>query len=172
MVSADTIELIEELSWIDEKIESFRRRYEACRIAAECMKEAINQTNEMLVPELKTEAEGVVSKITAGKYNRVDIDKKDFGITVYSLEKEDFIVPEELSMGVVDQVYFSLRLVLSRIIARHRRVPIILDDPFSYFDDLRKENAMQVLRELAGNYQILIFSSHDSFEVSGRNIRI
>jgi len=172
IVSADTIELMEELSWIDERIESFRRRFEACRLAAECMKEAINQTNEMLVPELKTEAEEVVSKITAGKYNRVDIDKKDFKITVFSLEKGDFIVPEELSMGVVDQVYFSLRLVLSRIIARNRRVPIILDDPFSYFDDLRKENAMQILRELSGNYQFLIFSSHDFFEVNGRNIRI
>ena len=67
-----------------------------------------------------------------------------------------------LSAGTWDQLYLAVRLGLADFVSR--RGPgglLILDDPFSHFDDTRFRNALRLLAELAGDrHQIIIFSCH------------
>jgi DNA repair exonuclease SbcCD ATPase subunit len=65
-----------------------------------------------------------------------------------------------LSAGTWDQLFLAVRLSLAEFIAR--RGPgglLILDDPFSHFDDRRFERAMHLLADLTGeNHQGMLFS--------------
>ncbi len=171
-VASDRAETVDGIGWVEEKIESSGKRLESCRIAIDFLEKADSETNRVLMPELKTETESIMNNITGGKYNRVEIDKKEFDVKAFSVEKGEFVDSKELSAGTLDQLYFSLRLVLARIIAHHKHVPLILDDPFVYFDNQRKENAMGLLSKLSEDYQILVFNCSDMFQAAGKNIRI
>lgn len=65
-----------------------------------------------------------------------------------------------LSAGTWDQLYLAVRLGLAEFVAR--RGPgglLLLDDPFSHFDDRRFEQAMRLLGELAADrHQVVLFS--------------
>lgn len=69
----------------------------------------------------------------------------------------------EHSEGFKEQVAFALRLILARRIAEHlpsKRLPIVLDDPFTQSDSARRGGLGEVLREAAGALQILFVTCH------------
>lgn len=66
-----------------------------------------------------------------------------------------------LSKGMRDQVYLSLRLLLTQKVARDEVLPVILDDPFINADDRRFREGMEQLLEFSKNNQIFIFSCHE-----------
>ena len=66
-----------------------------------------------------------------------------------------------LSKGMRDQVYLSLRLLLTQKVARDEALPVILDDPFINADDRRFREGMEQLLEFSKNNQIFIFSCHE-----------
>ena len=64
-----------------------------------------------------------------------------------------------LSGGTVDQLYLALRLAICDLLLPD--CPIILDDALVYYDDERLKTALQVLRDLAKQRQILLFTCTD-----------
>lgn len=158
---ADSSELRDEVNWLDEEIKSYRRRLEACRVAIEVLREAGKESHSVLAPELEAETGSMLASITSSLYKEIRIDNKNFDIKVLSKEKGDFVLPDQLSLGALDQIFLSLRIALSRIITSKREVPLILDDPFAYFDDLRKKRALNLIRELSDKIQIVIMSCHE-----------
>ena len=62
-----------------------------------------------------------------------------------------------LSRGTLDQLYLSVRLAVCQL-CLPERPPIILDDALTAFDDQRLPLALELLRELARDRQILLFS--------------
>ena len=59
----------------------------------------------------------------------------------------------------MDQLYLALRLAICDLLLPD--CPIILDDALVYFDDERLRVALEVLRELGGQRQILLFTCTD-----------
>ncbi len=45
-----------------------------------------------------------------------------------------------------------------------RRPPLILDDPFVTFDDERARRAMAMLRDLAGDFQVVYLTTSDRYD--------
>ncbi len=70
-------------------------------------------------------------------------------------------IAEYLSKGMRDQVYLSLRLMLSQKVATDTILPIILDDPFINADDQRFVTGMEQLLELSRENQVFVFSCHE-----------
>ena len=60
------------------------------------------------------------------------------------------------SDGTVDQLYLALRLAVAEELTPN--APIILDDALVRFDDTRMKAALEILRELAENKQIILFT--------------
>ena len=60
------------------------------------------------------------------------------------------------SDGTIDQLYFALRLAVAEELTPD--APLILDDAFVRFDDQRLKQAMEVIKEIAGEKQILLFT--------------
>ena len=62
-----------------------------------------------------------------------------------------------MSTGTIDELYLSLRLAMLDEISKEK-MPIILDEPFAYFDDERLENSLLFLNEKSSEHQIILFT--------------
>ncbi len=66
-----------------------------------------------------------------------------------------------LSTGTADQIYLALRLaVCALILPEENPCPLILDDALTNFDDTRAHLALDYLRDMAQERQILLFTCH------------
>ena len=64
----------------------------------------------------------------------------------------------QVSRGTMEQLYFALRMAVGQLFCPDTPMPVLLDDAFAYLDDERLDLALQLLKELAENRQILVFS--------------
>ena len=64
-----------------------------------------------------------------------------------------------LSQGTVDQLYLAVRLAVCDL-CLPQRPPIVLDDALADFDDGRAAQGLALLRELAEEQQVLLFTCH------------
>jgi uncharacterized protein YhaN len=107
---------------------------------------------------------GDVDRITAGRYRRVAVDDRTLDIQLHAPEKGDWVDVRSLSQGTLDLVYLAARLGLVRLVTGDRRPPLIFDDPFVTFDDERAARAVAVLRELAGDFQVIYLTTSDRYD--------
>ena len=93
-----------------------------------------------VTPKFTKNLSQTINKISNGKYNKVTINDEE-GLMV-ELENGEYITADRLSIGTIDQLYLSLRLGMAEEISG-RKMPVILDEAFAYFDDYRLENALK-----------------------------
>ena len=75
------------------------------------------------------------------------------------------------SGGLQEQTALVLRLILARLAAQKlpsQRLPILLDDPLTQTDTIRREGLWRVLREASEHLQILFVTCHESQLPSGQ----
>jgi uncharacterized protein YhaN len=70
----------------------------------------------------------------------------------------------DLSQGTLDIVYLAARLGLVRLVTGDRRPPLILDDPFVTLDDQRAPRALELLREVAADFQVIYLTTSDRYD--------
>ena len=71
---------------------------------------------------------------------------------------DNFSDVDYLSAGLYDLVYICKRFALVDLLYKKEKPALILDDPFSNFDDEKINIAKQILQELAEEYQIVMFT--------------
>ncbi len=69
---------------------------------------------------------------------------------------------ESLSDGAREQLNVLVRLGLARVLARGRRLPVILDDALVNADDRRRGRMIELLRRASDQLQVLVFTCHDA----------
>ncbi len=105
-----------------------------------------------------------IARITGGRYRRVRVDDRTLAIEVFAPEKGDWVDVSTLSQGTLDQVYLAARLGLVRLVTGDRRPPLIFDDPFVTFDDARAARAVDMLRELNGDFQVIYLTTSERYD--------
>lgn len=118
---------------------------EITRLAGEC--------GEELTDMLSSEVSRYVSAITNGKYDSVRLDEKG-GLLVQTEGKE--VSPDALSRGTLEQFYLAFRLAVGNIVAGEETMPVLLDETFAMYDDVRLAQTLRMLAKLPN--QILIFT--------------
>lgn len=156
--------LEEELEGLTQEMSRLQRKLQICELAKAFISKAKEETLLILHDQLETEIAHYLSIFTDGKYNKVRIEKGTLDCTIFSDEKGDWVHPEELSGGTIDQFYLAYRLALAHIIYRDKQPPLILDDPFYNFDSLRLSRALASLKELSKNQQVIIFTLGDTYD--------
>ncbi len=66
------------------------------------------------------------------------------------------------SRGVQDVLDIAMRLSLNEALFQKEKALLILDDPFVNLDDTRLKKAMEILKEIAENRQIVYLTCHSS----------
>jgi len=105
-----------------------------------------------------------IARITGGRYRRVRVDDTNLGIEVFAPEHDGWVPVTDLSQGTLDIVYLAARLGLVRLVTGDRRPPLILDDPFVTLDDTRAPRALELLRELAVDFQVIYLTTSDRYD--------
>jgi DNA repair exonuclease SbcCD ATPase subunit len=107
-----------------------------------------------------------VAAVTGGRYRRVRVDDKTLDIDVYAPERGDWVPVSSLSQGTLDLVYLTARLGLVRLVTGDRRPPLVFDDPFVTLDDVRATRALELLKRVAGDFQIIYLTTSDRYDAA------
>ena len=132
--------------------------HQALTIAAQALSAANARMQERFSPDLGRLAGQWMNRLTGGKYNTVTLSR-DLDA---SATETDGLLPRKalaLSKGTVDQLYLAVRLAVCQLcLPREERAPLVLDDALVAFDDGRMELALDCLRELGQERQVLLFT--------------
>jgi DNA repair exonuclease SbcCD ATPase subunit len=115
---------------------------------------------------LEKQMVGDVERITGGRYRRVAVDDRTLDIRLHAPEKGDWVDVRSLSQGTLDLVYLAARLGLVRLVTGDRRPPLVFDDPFVTLDDERARRALDLLREIARDFQVIYLTTSDRYHAS------
>src|SRR5206468_7547976 len=105
-----------------------------------------------------------LAAVTAGRYRRVRVDDRTLDIEVHAPEKDDWVPVSSLSQGTVDLVYLVARLGLVRLVTGDRRPPLVFDDPFVTLDDARAARAVELLKSIATDFQVIYLTTSDRYD--------
>ena len=141
-----------------------RRRLRVYEVARDFVSRARAETLLSATDLLQVEIQKNFEIFTGGKYRKVKVDEGSMDFWIYSEEKNDWVRPEELSGGTVDEFYLACRLALVRFIYGETRPPLVLDDPFVNFDEPRLMQTLEVLSKLSKEHQVIIFTLRGTYD--------
>ena len=144
--------------------------YEDLSLALDGLTAAFGEIRRSFSGVLENRALELLSGITNGKYNSINVSK-NFDITVSESDSFGSHGLEYLSKGAMHQAYFSLRLALSELMGKEAGgLPVILDDAFSQYDDVRLLKALEFLYNYSINEQVIFFTCHNDCKAAAQNI--
>jgi DNA repair exonuclease SbcCD ATPase subunit len=113
---------------------------------------------------------GDIDRITGGRYRRVAVDDRTLDLKLFAPEKDDWVDVRSLSQGTLDLVFLAARLGLVRLVTGDRRPPLIFDDPFVTLDDARAMRALELLRDLANDFQVIYLTTSDRYHAAADSV--
>lgn len=153
--------LREQLEEMDEMGEEFweqERQREAVDLAMDKIDELSLKLQKQMEQKMNDLLSEMISELTGGKYTRLVIGD---GLKMCLIRDGRRIPVEYLSRGTAEQVYLALRMVSARVF-QEEELPVLLDDTFAYYDDVRLKNT---LRWLGSNKnQVILFTCQNREE--------
>ncbi|MBY0549699.1 MAG: AAA family ATPase [Candidatus Obscuribacterales bacterium] len=111
-------------------------------------------------PQVIAAASQIFSKITDGKYTRIQADSKAKTIDAITADHKP-VSSTVLSTGAREQLYLALRFAfIQHRAASCEPLPVIMDDILVNFDYHRALRAIGAIQELSETHQVLFFSCH------------
>lgn len=141
---------------LEEKLSRKRLELDALALAMDALTQANTLLQERFSPELNRLTGHYMAQLTGNKYPAVSLTRELEGF----VRDADGVLPRSalyLSRGTADQLYLALRLAVCRL-CLPEKPPILLDDALTSFDDARLEAALELLWELSGEQQLLLFT--------------
>ncbi len=167
----DPMVISSEAEALRESIAAGEEDYAALDLAEQALAEAGRQMQGRFAPLVSREAGLLLKTLTGGRYTGIYFDRE----MRFSVQPADDLEPrslEYLSEGTKNQVYLAVRLAICRLaLGEEDPCPLILDDVLLTFDDTRAKRALELLLDLAGERQILMFTCSGREEELLREIR-
>lgn len=121
------------------------------------MQECSDEIKNEVMPRMKRETDRIAKTLT-GLYDNIGIDTESQGVVVSS-KKGEVIPVLHMSGGTIDQLYLALRLSLCSLLSKKgETLPIIFDEIFALFDEKRLMKAIDLIKEICNEKQVIIFT--------------
>jgi DNA repair exonuclease SbcCD ATPase subunit len=141
------------------RLEAFER---ALVLAKETLTARTEEAHSSFARRLEDYAAGTFSTITAGRYGELRVNPATLEITVRIPETQAIEKIEFLSAGTRDQAYLVVRFAMARMFAEGGETPpLLLDDPFAYWDAQRIERCLPIVERGALEGQTLLFTASE-----------
>ena len=157
----DPLVLSSALSSMREDYDTISKEYEAISLAVDTLKEADTEIQSRFSPELGKLAAEYMSAVTGGRYLDVFINR-DFSARTRTSGDSIAREAEYLSAGTLDLMYLAVRLAVCELaLPEGENCPLIIDDALVNLDDTRLEQAMELLKQIARDRQVILFSCRE-----------
>ena len=140
---------------LTDRIAHLEETYEALTIALDTLSQARAELQRRFAPRVTQRAQETLSKLTGGRYHSLTMGE-DFSLQAGAGQEDVLHDAIWRSDGTVDQLYLSLRLAVAEEVTPD--APLVLDDALVRFDDERMAAAVEILRELAKDKQVICFT--------------
>jgi len=152
----DPAALEAEKQQLDSRIRDLKIREQAISAAMAALEEADRLQRSRFAPQIGKTAAELLCRMTGGRYDGLRMEQD---MSLHAKAADEAVTRELLTLsgGTADQVYLALRLAICEL-ALDEGVPLVLDDALVFFDDVRLEKTLDLLREMAEKRQILLFS--------------
>lgn len=154
----------ERLAQWREQLAALQRRHRVLEAALHAIERAEVATMKTATRYLEGHMVRDLSTVTGGRYRRVRVDDKSLEIEVHAPERGDWVPVSMLSQGTLDLIYLTARLGLVRLVTGDRRPPLVFDDPFVTLDDARATRALDLLKRVASDFQIIYLTTSDRYD--------
>ena len=148
-------ELQKQLDQKKKRIAKLEETYAALTIAQDTLTEARAELQRRFAPRITRRAQKMLSAMTGGRYSSVTMSE-DFSLRASAEQEETLRDAIWRSDGTMDQLYLALRLAVAEELTP--KAPLVLDDVLVRFDDKRMTAAVELLRDMAEDRQILLFT--------------
>jgi len=108
---------------------------------------------------------------TTGKYKRVLPPTEDSPFQVLT-EEEIRYAAGELSKGTIDLLYITLRLAVNEVMSEQHELPFMLDDPLVHFDQTRTKQMLDIIENISGRNQVILFTCKSELIKQPGNLEI
>lgn len=154
----DVPALREEADRLELEITELEESARAIAIAREALDQAAREAHRAFRPRLKAALDRNLARITDNRYQRVEIDD-ELNITVVAPETGRMVPAARLSRGTQDQIFYVERLeIIDLLDPTTGKAPLLVDEPFSHFDEERLAAALRLLEEETHERQVMLFT--------------
>ncbi|MBO5790621.1 MAG: hypothetical protein J6R40_05635, partial [Clostridia bacterium] len=159
----DAVRLTEYLREIEFDLQAAQAQYSAIKLALATFLDVEDRLKARITPKLAAQALDLVSAMTEGKYDDIDMED-DLSLTLK--QRGERYGAELLSAGTRDLAYIALRLAMVEMVCRSEMPPLCLDECFVYQDDDRAMGIMKTLAKRAKDgTQLLFFTCRPREEI-------
>ena len=149
---SNLLERMEEIEEAGKETPEQKKQKKALELAEERMQEIANELQAGISRKLNETVSEIFCEITDGKYEKVWVDEQLQLSVMHENHKVDM---NQLSRGTLEQLHFALRMAAVRLLYEEE-YPVILDDTFVYYDDMRVAQTLNWLSKHVG--QVIIFT--------------
>ena len=128
------------------------------QLAIQWINKALAGASPDRYPTIIRQATQYFALLTGHRYSQIDLTAD--GIKVVRRDQEVFLV-EELSQGTAEQLYIALRLGFVTVMSDQVNFPVIIDDGFVNFDNVRRQRMLTLLEKIAEKNQVIYFTADD-----------
>jgi len=158
---------IGDLAALDEQVTALRlgaerlERFEAAVThARRTIDERTREAHQRFASRLADYASRTFAGVTADRYVDLRVDPATLALRARAPETGAFVSVEQLSAGTREQAYLVVRLAMARMFGEGlETAPLLLDDPFAYWDDARIERGLPVIEAASLDAQIVLFTT-------------
>jgi len=155
-----------------EQLDLLQRRARVYEATLKALDAAERTTLRTATRYLERRMVGDLERVTAGRYRRVQVDDQDLSLKVFAPERGDWVDVSQLSQGTLDTVYLAARIGLVRLVTGDRRPPLVLDDPFVTLDDERARRALELLRDVSSDFQVIYLTTSDRYDDAADAVQV
>ena len=148
--------------------ETMRKEIQAIVLSIQTLKEISSTIHDTFGVRLNEVVSELIDKISNHEYQEVTVDEN---LNLKVLQKTRYVSIENLSAGTMDQMYLALRLAVASLLFPEVKLPIILDDSFALYDDIRTKESLRMLQEQS-KHQIIMLTCHSREEEIARQENI
>ena len=151
------VQLEKQYSALCQRLEQLEQTYGALDLALEMLAQAKRELQRRFAPRITKRAQSYMEQLTGGRYHRLRWEE-DFGVCAAAQTENVLCSALWRSDGTVDQLYLALRLAVAEELTSE--APLVLDDALVRFDDKRLSSALEILKEISRQKQVILFTCH------------
>ena len=139
------------------RLEGFARAAELARATIEARKD---EAHRAFARRLEEYGAAILHTLTAGRYGEIRLDPATLAIRVRVPETGAIEELDKLSAGTRDQIALVVRFATARMFAEGLETPpLLLDDPFAFWDAERIARCLPILLHGALDAQCILFTA-------------